>query len=43
MLRELPVAFFIPSKYTEYWKFDNINGRWLLDEIKPVYELEEII
>lgn len=33
----------IPSEYTEYWKFDNVNGRWLLDEIKQVDELNEIL
>ena len=33
----------IPSKYIEYWKFNNVNGKWLLDEIKQVDELDEII
>ena len=34
---------YIPSIYTEYWKFDNVNGKWLLDEIKQVDEFYEII
>ena len=33
----------IPSIYTEYWKFNNVNGKWLLDEIKQVDELYEIL
>lgn len=34
---------YIPSIYTEYWKFNNVNGKWLLDEIKQVYEFYKII
>ena len=34
---------YIPSIYTEYWKFNNVNGKWLLDEIKQVDEFYEII
>lgn len=34
---------YIPSRYTEYWKFDNIDGRWLLDEIRQVREINEIL
>ncbi|WP_155484893.1 TIM44-like domain-containing protein [Paraclostridium sordellii] len=33
----------ISSRYIEYWKFNNVNGKWLLDEIKQVDELDEII
>ncbi|MRZ80209.1 hypothetical protein GKD14_07485 [Paeniclostridium sordellii] len=33
----------IPSRYIEYWKFNNVNGKWLLDEIKQVDELDEIL
>lgn len=33
----------IPSRYIEYWKFNNVNGKWLLDEIKQVDELYEIL
>ena len=34
---------YIPSRYTEYWKFNNVNGKWLLDEIKQVDEFYEIL
>lgn len=34
---------YISSRYTEYWKFNNVNGKWILDEIKRVDELYEIL
>ena len=36
---------YIAKPYVEYWKFDSIDGRWLLDEIKQegdLFELEQI-
>lgn len=35
----------IPASFTEYWKFNNVNDRWILDEIKQsgdISELEEV-
>ena len=35
----------ISASFTEYWKFNNVNDRWILDEIKQsgdISELEEI-
>lgn len=33
---------FIPTRYTEYWKFDNVDGKWLLDEIMQVGDINEL-